>query len=163
MQWLSCQSRPGLKILNTSLLWCGHSSQRRMKVARTEDRLTGYVTRAGASSKASLFRNKTSYQGMLQYTHSSGNKITIYYLSLWFYAMPSRWRVSAFFDFAELNSTNMLLQAFCLLKWTSLSSYPNSNCFFCGNVISISKLFLPNSIHPVMSRLGFVLNSFYDD
>lgn len=58
-----------------------------MKVARTEDRLTGYVTRAGASSKASLFRNKTSYQGMLQYTHSSGNKISIYYLSLWFYAL----------------------------------------------------------------------------
>ena len=35
----------------------------------------------------------------------------------------------------------MLLQPFCLLKWTSLRSYPNSNCFFCGNVISISKLF----------------------
>ena len=32
VQWLSCLSRPGLKILNTSLLWCGHSSELRMKV-----------------------------------------------------------------------------------------------------------------------------------
>ena len=160
MQWLSCLSRPGLKILNTSLLWCGHSSELRMKVLsqdRAGDRLTRYVTRACASSKASLFRNKTSYQGMLQYTTSSGNKIFIIWVLILSFIL---WTL--LFQFAEFNWTNMLLQAFCLLKWTSLSSYPNSNCFFCGNVISISNLFLPNSIHPV-SRLEFVLNSFYDD
>lgn len=83
---LRVSARPENSKYLVTLMWSQLTAENEACV-RTEDRLTGYVTLAGASSKASLFRNKTSYQGMLQYTHSSGNKISIYYLSLWFYAM----------------------------------------------------------------------------
>lgn len=161
MQWLSCLSRPGLKILNTSLLWCGHRSELRMKVPRTEQRTGWQDTWPELVPPAKLHS-----LGTKQATKECYNTHRVPGIKYWFLIWDlSSIRRQAKIDLFSFNLPSLTQQKCCY----NLFVFSNELLYVLIRILIASfvemlflfpSCFLQNSIHP-MSRLGLDGNKLF--